>query len=323
MVIVEFALVPDLAEAGAIHPCKTSPLHRLPMLLFQQFAQNTMKIVTLRRNIPATLPIHLSCRPAYYCRRMTGNRRGLAVAFSCHRLIDYGGFSMRLSRVLQFTFSSLLMVSCLAFAGSLDDLSNRDASTGLKAALDKGALSAVSKLGAENGFLSNDKVKIQLPSLLEKARPLLRMAGKEQQLDDLVVSMNHAAEAAVPMAKPLLIDAVKSITISDAKKILTGGDTSVTDFFKEKTSAALGVKFLPIVKNVTDKAGIATRYDEVMQHASRFSNVPDDEKTVEGYVTQRALDGLYTMIAEEEIRIRQDPLGAGSSAIAKVFGLLK
>lgn len=211
----------------------------------------------------------------------------------------------------------------VAHAMSFADLSNQDASAGLKAALDKGSSAAISKLGVENGFLNNDKVKIQLPSILEKARPILQMTGKGQQLDELVVSMNRAAEAAVPLAKPLLVNAVKSMTLTDAKNILTGGETSVTDFFKEKTSAPLSAKFLPMVKGVTDKAGLSAKYNNIMGQAQKFGAVSPQEATVEGYVTQKAMDALFLMIGEEEKSIRQDPLGAGSKAISKVFSLLK
>ncbi|MDE2430786.1 MAG: DUF4197 domain-containing protein [Burkholderiales bacterium] len=227
------------------------------------------------------------------------------------------------------TFKRALVATCFLMPGlaahaiSLSDLSNSDASAGLKAALDKGSVAAVAKLGVENGFLNNDKVKIQLPSLLEQARPILNMTGRGKQLDELVVSMNRAAEAAVPMAKPLLLNAIKSMTLTDAKNILTGGDTSVTDFFKQKTSAPLTEKFMPLVKGVTDKAGLSAKYNNVMGQAQKFGVVSAQEATVEGYVTQRALDGLYLMIGEEEKAIRQDPLGAGSKAISKVFGLLK
>ena len=135
--------------------------------------------------------------------------------------------------------------------------------------------------------------------------------------------MNRAAESAVPLAKPLLINAVKSMTLTDAKNILTGGETSVTDFFKEKTAAPLAVKFLPLVKNVTDKAGLSSKYNNMMGQVQKFGVVPAQESTVEGYVTQKALDGLYLMIAEEEKTIRKDPLGSGSKAISQVFSLLK
>lgn len=226
-------------------------------------------------------------------------------------------------------FARLLMTSSLVFATaavhaiSFADLSNQDASSGLKAALDKGSTAAVSKLGVDGGFLNNDKVKIQLPSILEKARPILQMTGKAQQLDELVVSMNRAAEAAVPMAKPLLVNAVKSMSLTDAKNILTGGETSVTDFFQQKTATPLSAKFLPMVKGVTDKAGLSAKYNSIMGQAQKFGAVSQQEATVEGYVTQKAMDALFLMIAEEEKAIRQDPLGAGSKAIGKVFSLLK
>jgi hypothetical protein len=217
----------------------------------------------------------------------------------------------------------LSLLTASAYALSLADLSNQDASGGLKAALEKGSTLAVAKLGAENGFLNNEKVRIPLPKILEQARPLLKMTGKGQQLDDLVVQMNHAAEAAVPMAKPLLLDAVKSMSITDAKNILTGGDTSVTDFFREKTSPKLAVQFLPIVKKVTDRSDLASKYNSTMALAPKMGMNVKEQATVEGYVTQRALDGLYTMIAEEEKAIRADPIGTGSKLIGKVFGALK
>jgi len=210
-----------------------------------------------------------------------------------------------------------------AHALSLSDLSNQDAAGGVKAALEQGASLAVAKLGVENGFLNNEKVRIPLPKILEQARPLLKLTGKGQQLDDLVVQMNHAAEAAVPLAKPLLLDAVKSMSITDAKNILTGGDTSVTDFFRAKTSPRLAVQFLPMVKKVTDRSNLATRYNTTMAMAPKMGLVTREQATVEGYVTQRALDGLYTMIAEEEKAIRADPIGTGSKLLGKVFGALR
>lgn len=219
-------------------------------------------------------------------------------------------------------FPAMLCIASNGFALSLDDLSNRDASNGLKAALEKGSTAAVGKLGIENGFLNNEKVKIHLPKVLEQARPLLKMTGHGQQLDELELAMNRAAESAVPLAKPLLINAIKSMTFTDAKNILTGGDTSVTAFFKEKTSAPLDVKFRPIVKSITDRSGLSTRYDKMMVQVSRFANVPEQQASVEAYVTQRALDGLFYMIGEEEKAIRKDPIGSGSKIIEKVFGAL-
>lgn len=222
----------------------------------------------------------------------------------------------------KFLLLALYMFAAGAMAVSLEDLSNQDATTGLKAALEKGSLAAVAKLGVPNGFLNNDKVRIDLPPILAQARPLLNMSGRGQQLDDLVVSMNHAAEAAVPMAKPLLLNAVRSMSVADAKKILTGGDTSVTDFFREKTSTQLATSFLPIVKKVTDRSDLSGKYNSAMAQVSKLG-VAKEQSTVESYVTQRALDGLYTIIAEEEKAIRRDPVGSGSKIIGKVFGALR
>ena len=224
----------------------------------------------------------------------------------------------------------LIIVCALALASSafgatlsLASLSNQDASSGLKAALDAGSAAAVAKLGVENGFLNNDKVKIKLPGIVEQARPLLKMTGRGQQLDELVLAMNRAAESAVPLAKPLLLDAVKSMSVTDAKNILSGGDTSVTDFFRQKTAAPLAVKFLPIVKSVTDRSGLAATYNGTMSQIGKTGLVPQQQATVESYVTERALAGLYLMIGEEEKAIRRDPLAYGSKIIGKVFGSLK
>lgn len=227
------------------------------------------------------------------------------------------------SHPMMYLGVAITLISSAVMALSLSDLSNQDASSGLKAALNKGADVAVAKLGVENGFLNNNKIKIGLPGILEKARPLLNMTGKGQQLDDLVVSMNRAAESAVPLARPLLLNAVKSMSFTDAKKILSGGDTSVTDFFREKTATPLGAKFLPIVKKITDGNDVSSKYNATMGLVSKTGLVPGSAATVEGYVTQHALDGLFYMIGEEEKAIRSDPVGAGSAIISKVFGSLR
>lgn len=219
-----------------------------------------------------------------------------------------------------FVWMALLASSAMAI--SLADLSNQDANAGVKAALEKGANVAIGKLGTPNGFLNNDKVRIGLPPILEQARPLLKMTGRGQQLDELVVSMNHAAEAAVPLAKPLLLNAVHSMSVTDAKNILTGGETSVTDFFRSKTSAELAVRFRPIVKKITDRSDLSSKYNSALGSVSKLGVAPQ-QSSVEGYVTQRALDGLYTMIGEEEKAIRRDPIGSGSKILGTVFGALR
>jgi len=221
----------------------------------------------------------------------------------------------------RFLPAALCLLAANAFALSLNDLSNTDATSGLRAALEKGSSAAVGKLGQENGFLNNEKVHIPLPRILEKARPLLEMSGRGQQLNDLETAMNHAAEAAVPMAKPLLMDAIKSLTVTDAKRILSGGDTSVTDFFRERTGAKLSVQFLPIVKRVTDRSSLSAKFNGAVGQVNKLG-VGKAPASVEDYVTERAVDGLFVMIAEEEKEIRRDPIGTGSKILRKVFGAL-
>jgi hypothetical protein len=228
------------------------------------------------------------------------------------------------TRPLLVAAGALVLSLSMAAAGlGLSDLTDKDANAGLKSAMEKGSVAAVAKLGAPNGFLNNDEVRIRLPAKFDKLRSVLQLTGQSKKIDDLEVAMNRAAEAAVPLAKPLLINAVKSMTFTDAKNILAGGDTSVTDFFRQKTSASLAIKFLPLVKGVTDKAKLAQSYNSVMSKAQSLGIAAGEEATVEAYVTKRAADGLYLMIAEEEKSIRRDPIGAGSQIISKVFGALK
>ena len=210
-----------------------------------------------------------------------------------------------------------------AHALSLGDLTNAEASQGLKTALERGALSAVNLLGKTDGFLGNPKVRIPLPGFLEDASKLLKTLGQGKRIDELVTSMNRAAETAVPMAKDLLVGAVKSMSVDDAKKILSGGDTSVTTFFAEKTRSPLGVKFLPIVTKATEKVGLAAKYNAVAGKASGMGLVKKEDANIQQYVTGKSLDGLYLMIGEEEKKIRQDPVGTGSAVLKKVFGVLK
>jgi len=226
------------------------------------------------------------------------------------------------------TTRRMTMVACRLFAATawanpFSDLSNQEASSGLKSALEQGATAAVGKLGVADRFLGNEQVKIRLPRALEKARPFLAMTGRAQQLDELVVSMNRAAEAAIAMARPLLIDAVKSMSVQDAKNILSGGgESSVADFFRNKTSSQLAVKFRPRVKQVTDRADLAGQYNGVMGQMGKLG-AAGSRGTVEDYVTEQALQGLFTTIGEEEKAIRRDPLGSGSKIISKVFGALR
>ena len=217
----------------------------------------------------------------------------------------------------------LLLAQAQARALSLGDLTNTEASQGLKTALEKGALAAISLLGKTDGFLGNEKVRIHLPGFMEDAAKLLKMLGQGKHVDELIVAMNRAAEAAVPMAKDLLVSAVNAMTVTDAKKILSGGETSVTGFFAEKTREPLAVKFLPVVTKATEKVGLAAKYNSLAAKAAGMGLMKKEDANIQQYVTGKSLDGLYYMIGEEEKKIRQDPIGTGSAVLKKVFGALK
>ena len=207
--------------------------------------------------------------------------------------------------------------------GDLAGISNKDASAGLKTALEKGALAAVALLGKTDGFFGNDKVRIALPGTLNDVAVLLKNLGQGKRLDELTLSLNRAAEAAVPMGKTLLVDAVKSMSVTDAKNILAGGDMSITAFFAEKTRAPLGVTFLPIVTRATEKVGLLTKYNEFAGKAAGFGLVKKEDANIQQYVTGKSLDGLYLIIGEQEKAIRRDPVGTGSAILKRVFGAAK
>lgn len=199
-------------------------------------------------------------------------------------------------------------------------LSETDAASGIRAALERGAVAAVGLLGRTDGFLGNPQVRIPLPGFLADAAKLLKATGQQKKVDELVTAMNRAAEAAVPEAKALLVSAAKSISVDDALKIVKGGDTSVTDYFVGKTREPLGVKFLPIVTKATEKVKLADRYNAVAGKALGLGLVKKEDANVQQYVTAKALDGLYLMIGEEEKKIRADPVKTGSAILKKVFG---
>ena len=207
--------------------------------------------------------------------------------------------------------------------GNLAGISNADAANGLKTALEKGAMAAVALLGKADGFLGNPKVRIPLPGYLEDASRLLKNFGQGKRIDELVMSINRAAEAAVPMGKDLLVSTVRAMNVNDAKNILTGGETSVTNFFAEKTRTPLGVTFLPIVTKATEKVGLANQYNDFAGKAAGFGLVKKEDANIQQYVTGKSLDGLYMIIGEEEKKIRQDPVGTGSAILQKVFGALR
>lgn len=205
-------------------------------------------------------------------------------------------------------------------ASGVDALSNADINAGLKEALTRGAETAVAQLGQKDGFFGNAALRIPLPPGLQQAEQAMRLLGMGKQADELVLSMNRAAEAAVPEAKTLLVSAVREMTLEDARGILTGGKTSATDFFRNKTEAGLTERFTPIVKASTDKVGLAQQYNQYAGMAAQFNLIDRNQANIEQYVTRQALDRLYTVIGEKEAAIRANPMQAGSDLLRKVFG---
>ncbi|MGE8502376.1 uncharacterized protein DUF4197 [Ectopseudomonas oleovorans] len=220
------------------------------------------------------------------------------------------------------TFAAGLLLSANVFALSLSDLSQQDASGGLKDALIQGAQVAVKQLGAPGGFSNNPDVRIELPGKLGKAAKTMKMMGMGAQVDQLEESMNKAAEAAVPQAQALLVDAVKKMTVADAKAILSGGNDSATQYLNKSSREQIRAKFLPIVKQATDKVGLAQQYNAFASQAASFGVGDAKNATAEGYVTEQALNGLFEMIAKQEASIRENPAAAATSLAKKVFGAL-
>lgn len=194
---------------------------------------------------------------------------------------------------------------------------------GLKEALGKGAQQAVAKLGKDGGFLNDLNVKIPLPNELKKVEKLLRTLKQDKYADEFVATMNHAAERAVPEAASLLNDTIQKMSLEDARAILKGPDDAATQFFRKQNEAKLKERFLPIVKQATDQAGVTSAYKKLMDKAGPASSLLGKQATdVDGYVTDKAMDGLFKMIASEEQAIRQNPVSRTTDLLKKVFGSL-
>jgi len=212
-----------------------------------------------------------------------------------------------------------VMVLAAASADAAE-VSEHDAASGIRTALERGAVAAIGTLGKVDGFFGNPKVRIPLPGILEDAAKLLKATGQQKKVDELVLAMNRAAESAVPAARDLLVQTVKAMSVEDAVKIVRGPDNAVTAFFEQKTRSLLGEKFLPIVTQATEKVSLAAKFNNVAGRAAKLGLLKGDDADIQRYVTRKSLDGLYLMIGEEERRIRQDPVGTGSAILRKVFG---
>ncbi len=213
-------------------------------------------------------------------------------------------------------------------AGSVVTLSEQQVVQGLKEALGKGLQQAVTRLGQNGGFLTNSSVRIPFPEKLRTVEKTLRTLKQDKLADDFVATMNHAAEQAVPQAAPVFSDAIRSMSMDNAKAILLGTNNAATDYFRRTTETNLFVKFLPIVKQATSQAGVTSAYKRLtdqVQGANTFGSLGrtllgTESVDLDSYVTGKSLDGLFTMIAKEENQIRADPAARTSELLQKVFG---
>ena len=223
------------------------------------------------------------------------------------------------------TIGSIFVVTIFALSSFSQNVSDNDIAAGLKEALGKGVSSAIKTLGKDNGFLLNPRVKIPLPKSLQKLEKGLRIAGQGKSVDAFVESMNHAAEKAVPVAIDVFVDAIKRMSFDDARKILFSGQKdSATQFFRRSSEDTLRGKFRPIVEEFTEKTGVTQKYKAMVGKAGFAAQLLGKDATdLDGYVTQKALDGLFLLVADEEAKIRTNPIGRTTALLKKVFGILR
>jgi hypothetical protein len=215
-------------------------------------------------------------------------------------------------------------------SGALSSLPEAQVADGLKEALGKGVTIAVGALGHSDGLLTNLEVKIPIPDKLQSVEKALRMAGQSQMADEFVASMNHAAEQAVPVAADVFGDAIKQMSIDDARSILAGPNDAATQYFRRATQTNLYSLFYPIVQKCTDQVGMTQKYKEMIGKFSSLNSFGSffgssstttlQAADLDAYVTKKALDGLFKMVADEEKDIRANPLARTTGLLKTVFG---
>jgi hypothetical protein len=223
----------------------------------------------------------------------------------------------------RFIATCCLVLAVTAVPASAAAPAADQAADGLKAALNQGVTSAIGALGKEDGFFGNAEVRIPLPGKLHKAGKTLRTVGLGRQTDALELAMNRAAEAAVPQARQLFVDAIGRMSVTDALAILMGPEDAATQYFRAAMTAPLTEAFLPIVGQATAEIDLARKYDAVAARASSLGLVDPEDASLDAYVTRKALDGLFLMMAREEAAIRKDPLGQADALLRAVFGSIR
>lgn len=212
----------------------------------------------------------------------------------------------------------------LGKAGTIGQVTQQEIVAGLKAALDKGVDHAVTQLGREGGFFQNVQVRIPVPESLQPVERALRTVGQGALVDEFQLALNRAAEKAVPEAVSVLVNSVKQMTFADAEQILRGHETAATDFFRRTSQASLYERFLPIVREATAHTGVTAAYKRMTENplAAIAAQAVLGRQSVDldSYVTNRALDGLFLKIAEQEKLIRENPAERTTEILRKVFG---
>jgi hypothetical protein len=207
--------------------------------------------------------------------------------------------------------------------GGAGGLSDAKIGSGLQEALKVGTENAVFQTSAIDGFFLNAAIKILIPKQIQSIEQPLRLVGFGPQIDDFILNMNRAAEKAVPFAKEIFWDAIGQMTFDDARKILNGNDTAATDYFKAKTSKKLQTAFRPPVENVMNQVGVTRQYNDLM---GRYQNVPFAKSItfdIHQYVTEKATDGIFYVVGQEEKKIRTNPAARATDLLKEVFGSRK
>jgi hypothetical protein len=241
-------------------------------------------------------------------------------------------------RIFLTIFSLIIIIAAPAYAGFLDDvkkelkeavkevkekdkgLSEETVIAGLKEALDVGTRKAVKKVSKLDGYYRNPRITIPFPPKVEKAAKALRKIGLDKEVDRFVLSMNRAAEKAAPKAVDIFVKSIKGMSFTDARGILEGGETAATDFFRRKTSAELSAIFRPAVSSAMNEVGVTRNFKKIMKKYASLPFVKEEYVDLDGYVTGKALEGLFLMVGEEEKKIRKDPAARVTELLKQVFG---
>lgn len=238
------------------------------------------------------------------------------------------------NRLISAIFLAALVVAVSACNGLGEQLKSRlnretsgaaelDSATiaaGLREALEQGSSRAVQELGRDGGFWSHPKLRIPVPENLRRVDASLRRLGQTRLADDFVHSLNRAAEQATPAARAIFVDAIRRMTVRDAVAILRGPPDAATQYFRRNTESPLTARFKPIVARSTQAVGVTSYYKRIVQRAEILGMVDSSRFDIDTYVTRKALDALFTLVAEEERRIREDPVARTTELLRKVFG---